>query len=290
MAVVAVLGTGIMGAAMARNLVKAGHEVRVWNRTAAKAQALTADGATAVDNPAAAVDGADVLLTILFDGQAVIDAVREAEPSLRPGLVWAQCTTVGVDSVPELAAYASAHGLAFIDSPVLGTKQPAENGQLTVLAAGPESVRAAVAPVYDAIGRRTTWVAEDGAGGAATRLKLVCNSWVLAVTHGVAEAVALAEGLGVDFGGFLAAIEGGPLDMGYLRAKSGMIRSGDFTPSFSAATAEKDARLIVAAGEAAGVRLDVAAAGAERFRRATEQGHGDDDMAASYFASHTPSR
>jgi 3-hydroxyisobutyrate dehydrogenase len=282
---VAVLGTGIMGAAMARNLCRAGLDVRVWNRTRAKAAPLAAEGARVADDPTAAVEGADVVLTMLYDGAAALDAMRAAASALRPGIVWAQCTTAGLEALEPLAAFAGEHGLDFVDAPVLGTRQPAENGQLTVLAAGPEHVRAPLAPVFDAVGQRTVWIADDGASGAATRLKLVCNSWVLALTHGTAEALALAEGLGVDPQDFLDAVGGGPLDCGYLRVKSAAIVSGDYAPNFSVATAAKDARLIVAAAEGAGVRLDLAAAGVERFRRAEQQGHGDQDMAASYFAS-----
>jgi 3-hydroxyisobutyrate dehydrogenase len=282
---VAVLGTGIMGAAMARSLLRAGHEVRVWNRTRSKAQQLTAVGARVADTPAEAVYGADVVLTMLYDGPAALAAMRQAAPALRPGMVWAQSSTAGLDAQPMLAAFAAEHGVHYVDAPVLGSRQPAEEGQLLVLAAGAPQARPAIAPVFDAIGSRTVWVGEDGAGGAATRLKLVCNSWVLAVTHGTAEALALAAGLGVDPQGFLAAVAGGPLDMGYLRAKSAAILGGDYSPSFTTRTAAKDARLIVAAGERSGVRLDVAAAGAERFRRAIAQGHGEQDMVASYFAS-----
>jgi 3-hydroxyisobutyrate dehydrogenase len=282
---VAVLGTGIMGAAMARNLARAGHDVRAWNRTRAKAEPLAADGARVTDTPAEAVEGADVVLTMLHDGPSVLEVMRQAAPALRPGTVWAQCSTVGVEALTELDAFARDNHLVLVDAPVLGTRQPAESGQLTVLAAGPEDVRATLAPVFDAVGGRTTWVGADAAAGDATRLKLVVNSWVLTVTHGTAEALALAKGLGVDPQNFLDTVEGGLLDMGYLRVKAAATLSGDFTANFGTATAEKDARLIVAAGEQAGVRLDVVAAGAERFRRAAAQGHGEEDMAASYFAS-----
>jgi 3-hydroxyisobutyrate dehydrogenase len=282
---VAVLGTGVMGAPIARNLAGAGFDVRAWNRTRAKAEPLEADGVRIVDTPAEAVRDAPIVLTMLYDGPAVLETMRAAAPALRPGAVWAQTTTVGLDGIDYLARFAAEHDLVFVDSPVLGTRQPAEAGQLVVLAAGPEEARPALAPVFGAIGSRANWVSDDGATAAATRLKLVCNSWVLILTHGAAEALALAEGLGVDFQAFLDAIEGGPLDNTYLRVKSAAIRRGDLEPSFGLTTAAKDARLIVAAGEAVGVRLDVAAAGAERFRRAEEQGHGDEDMAATYFAS-----
>ncbi|WP_326612365.1 NAD(P)-dependent oxidoreductase [Streptomyces scopuliridis] len=282
---VAVLGTGIMGAAMARNLCRAGHDVRVWNRTPAKAEALVADGARAFATPAEAVADADVVLTMVYDGPAALEAVTAAGPGLRPGAIWLQTTTVGIEAVPSLADLARHHGLVFIDAPVLGTKAPAESGDLLILAAGPEAARAPLASVLDAIGSRTVWLGEDGSTAAASRLKLVCNSWVIALTNGAAEALALAKGLDVDPRYFLEAMAGGSLDCGYLHAKAAVIMEGDYTPSFSVATAGKDARLIVEAGTSAGVRLDVAAASAERFRRAEAQGHGDEDMAATYFAS-----
>lgn len=283
---VSVLGTGIMGAAMARNLARAGHTVRAWNRTRAKAEPLAAEGVTVTDTPAEAVRGADVVLTMLYDGPAALDVMREAAPALRSGAAWAQSTTAGIEAIGDLAAFAHEHGLVFFDAPVLGTRQPAEAGQLTVLAAGPAAHRDAVAPVFDAVGARTVWTGEDGGAGSATRLKLVANSWVLAATAATGEVLALAQALDVDPEAFFGLIEGGPLDMGYLRAKAGMILDGRLTPpQFAVETAAKDARLIVEAGRAGGVRLDVAAASAERLRRAAAQGHGDEDMAAAYFAS-----
>ncbi|WP_432025415.1 NAD(P)-dependent oxidoreductase [Streptomyces sp. 1222.5] len=283
---VSVLGTGIMGAAMARNLCRAGFAVRVWNRTREKAEPLAADGAQVAGTPAEAVEGADVVLTMLHDGSTVLDVMREAAPGLRPGAVWAQCTTAGIDLAADLAAFAAGRGLVLYDAPVLGTRQPAEAGQLTVLAAGPEEGREKVTPVFDAVGAKTLWTGDDPGAGSASRLKLVANSWVLAATAATGEVLALAKALGVDPHTFFDLIEGGPLDMGYLRAKAALVLDGKLSPaSFAVATAEKDARLIVEAGEGNGVRLDVAAATAERFARAAAQGHADEDMAAAYFAS-----
>jgi 3-hydroxyisobutyrate dehydrogenase len=283
---VSVLGTGIMGAAMARNLARAGHAVRAWNRTRAKAEPLTADGVTVTDTPADAVRDADVVLTMLYDGPAALEVMREAAPALRVGAAWVQSTTAGIEAIGDLAAFARAHDLVFFDAPVLGTRQPAEAGQLTVLAAGPSASRAAVAPVFDAVGARTVWTGEDGGAGSATRLKLVANSWVIAATAAAGEVLALSQSLDVDPNAFFDLIEGGPLDMGYLRAKAGLVLQNRLSPAqFAVATAAKDARLIVEAGERNGVRLDVAAASAERLERAAAQGHGDEDMAAAYFAS-----
>ncbi|MGM9383644.1 NAD(P)-dependent oxidoreductase [Streptomyces antibioticus] len=285
---VSVLGTGIMGAAMARNLARAGHTVRAWNRTRAKAEPLAADGVAVVATPADAVRDADVVLTMLYDGPAALEVMREAAPALRRGAVWVQSTTAGVEAIGDLADFAAEHGLVFFDAPVLGTRQPAEDGLLTVLAAGPPAHRDAVAPVFDAVGARTVWTGEDGSEGSATRLKLVANSWVLAATAAAGEVLALSQALGVDPEAFFGLIAGGPLDMGYLRAKTGLVLDERLLPAqFAVTTAAKDARLIVEAGRDHGVRLDVASATADRLERAAAQGHGDEDMAAAYFASFT---
>lgn len=220
---VSVLGTGIMGAAMARNLARAGHTVHAWNRSRDKAEPLAAEGVHIAGTPADAVRDADVVLTMLYDGAAVLEVMRQAAPALRPGTAWVQSTTAGLDAIAELAAFAREHGLAFYDAPVLGTRQPAEAGQLLVLAAGPGESRQAVTPVFDAVGARTVWTGEDGADAGATRLKLVANSWVLAATNAAGEVLALAKALGVDPQSFFDAIDGGPLDMGYLRVKTGLV-------------------------------------------------------------------
>jgi 3-hydroxyisobutyrate dehydrogenase len=282
---VAVLGTGTMGAPMARNLLRAGHTVRVWNRTRSRAEPLAADGAYVAGDPADAVRGVDAVVTILLDGPSVLDAMRAAAPELRRGTVWLQSSTVGPVALAPLADLAAEHGTYFVDCPVLGTKAPAEQGQLQVLAAGPQAARPVADQVFDAIGSRTLWLAENGAEGAASKLKLVFNNWVLAVINGTAETLALAKGLGVDPQHFLDALDGTLLDSGYLRMKARAILEEDYEPSFTVSGAIKDARLIAEAAERAGVRLDLAPAGVERLRRAESQGHGGKDGAASYLAS-----
>ena len=279
---VAVLGAGIIGAAVARNLVRKGFAVRAWNRTAEKAQALAADGAAVFADAADAARGADLILTVLKDGPAVLAAIRSAAAGLKAGATWLQLSTVGAPATAELAAWAEAHGLAFYDAPLLGTRQPAEAGQLVMLASGPLQGREPAQAVFDAIGRRTIWVSERP--GDASGLKLALNSWALALTHGAAESLALARGLGLDPALVLNAVAGGPLDSPYLQAKGKAMLAGDYTVSFTVDNAAKDAELILAAGAAAGVALDCAAAGLRRFQRAQEAGHGDKDMAATFLA------
>ena len=253
--VVAVLGTGTMGAGMVRSLRRADVPVRMWNRAAEKAQALTDTGAEALGSPAEAVAGADVVLTMLFDADAAIDVVRRAAPAA--GTTWLQCSTVGVEGADRTAAVAAELGLVLVDCPVLGTKEPAEKGALVMLASGPEETRDQLAPVLDALGSKTLWLGEAGAG---SRLKMACNAWLFMVTAGAAQSIALARGLGVDPRQFLAAIEGGPLDTPYAHLKGELMITGEFPVSFGLSGATKDARLIQEALRSAGVadRLDTA--------------------------------
>ena len=246
--VVAVLGTGTMGAGMVRSLRRADLPVRMWNRDRAKAQALTDTGAQACDSPDEAARGAAVVLTMVLDTDAVDDVIRRAAPAA--GTVWLQASTVGIDGVQRTIDTARDLDLVLVDAPVLGTKEPAEKGALVVLASGPEEARERVAPVLDAIGSKILWL---GPAGAGSRLKLVCNSWVFMVTAGVAQAVAGARALGLDPRDFLAAIEGGPLDAPYVHVKSELMLRGEYPPSFGLAVAAKDARLIRTALASAGV-------------------------------------
>ena len=146
-----------------------------------------------LDSPAQAAAGADFLLTMLSDADAVIDVVEDAVTNVAGGTIWLQMSTIGEAGTETCAQIAAAHGLTLFDAPVLGTKQPAEQRALVILASGPSEGRDAVAPVFDAVGQRTMWLGEAGAG---TRLKLVVNGWVLTVVEGGAETIALAEGSG----------------------------------------------------------------------------------------------
>jgi 3-hydroxyisobutyrate dehydrogenase len=136
---ITVLGAGsTMGLPMARNLARAGFDVRAWNRTGEKARPLEEDGVRVFESPAQAADGADVLLTMLSDSGAVLDVVEDALPSVREGTVWLQMSTIGEVGTERCAEIARAHGIVLFDAPVLGTKQPAEQGKLVILASGPD--------------------------------------------------------------------------------------------------------------------------------------------------------
>ncbi|MEJ7872281.1 MAG: NAD(P)-dependent oxidoreductase [Rubrobacteraceae bacterium] len=283
--VIAVLGTGIMGAAMARNLLAADMEVRVWNRSREKAEPLAESGAKVADSPAEAADGAGFVLTMLADADAVAEAVdgeSGALPALPDDGVWLQMSTVGLEGHERLSALADEHSIAYVDAPVLGTKQPAEQGQLIVLASGPDEVRGQCEPVFDAMGSKTLWL---GPAGAGSSLKLVVNNWIVGLLGTLAETIALAEATGVDPSQFLQAIEGGPLGAPYAQMKGQMMIEEEFPTSFSAKLARKDAGLVLAAAEANGLRLPLTEAVAAHFDEAINAGHGEDDMAAIYQAA-----
>jgi 3-hydroxyisobutyrate dehydrogenase len=282
---IAVLGTGIMGAAMARNLLAAGFEVRAWNRSREKAEPLADDGATVADSPAEAAESAGFVLTMLADADAVAEAAGGKDgalSALSDDGVWLQMSTVGLEGQEKLATQADEHGVYYVDAPVLGTKQPAEQGQLVVLASGPEEVRERCEPVFDAVGSKTLWL---GPAGAGSRLKLVTNNWIVGLLGALAETISFAEALDVDPNRFLEVIEGGPLGLPYAQMKGQMMIEEEFPTSFSANLARKDANLVLQAAEANGLRLPLTEAAAEHFDEAIDAGHGEEDMAAIYQAT-----
>ncbi|HXD65169.1 MAG TPA: NAD(P)-dependent oxidoreductase [Solirubrobacteraceae bacterium] len=283
---VAVLGAGgIMGFAMARNLAREGYAIRAWNRSREKAEPLAQDGAQICDTPAQAAAGADVILTMVADAGTVIDAMSGDQGALAArlpdGATWLQMSTIGIEGTERCAALAAERGLAFFDAPVLGTKAPAEQGTLVVLASGPEDGRDRVQPIFDVVGARTMWIGE---AGAATRLKLAVNTWVLTVLEGTAEVLALAEGLGLDPQLVLDAVKDGPLDIGYMQMKGRAMMAREFEPSFRLRLAAKDAGLVVDAVDLHGLDLPLVTAIRDRLHQGIAE-HGEKDMAATYLTS-----
>ena len=203
-------------------------------------------------------------------------------PALAEGAVWLQMSTVGEGGNERLARLAEENGVAYVDAPVLGTKAPAEQGRLVVLASGPEEVRGRCEPVFGAVGSKTVWLGEAREG---SRLKLVVNNWIVGLLGVLAETTSFASATGVDPRKFLETIEGGPLGLPYAQMKGAMMIEEDFPTSFSAKLARKDAGLVLEAAEGEGLDTVVARAVAARFDEAIEAGHGEEDMAAVYKAA-----
>jgi 3-hydroxyisobutyrate dehydrogenase len=282
---VAVLGAGgTMGFGITRNLCRAGFEVRAWNRSREKAEPLSDDGAAIFDSPAAAAAGSELVLTMLPDADAVLSVIADAFPETAHDggdakAIWLQTSTIGEDGIERCKQFADAHGLDLVDAPVLGTKQPALDGELVVMASGPSALKEPLQPLLDAIGKRTMWLGDAGAG---SRLKLVTNAWIGTVVEGGAEALALAGALGLDPHLFLEAISGGPLDLPYLQLKGQKMIEHDFEPSFKLKLAAKDAQLAAQAAEQRNLELPVLQSVRDKFEQGIEA-HGDDDLSAAYL-------
>lgn len=274
---IAVIGTGTMGAPMARHLLEAGHAVRAYNRTREKAEPLAEHGATVAGSAGEALDGAEVVVTMLLDAPATQAAVGDDLARVADGAVWWQAGTVGIEGDAQLAALAAEHGVGYVDAPVLGTKGPAEAGELLVLASGPDAALDRLDEVFAPTAKRVVRLGDAGAG---TRLKLVVNHWLGVLVDGSAETVQLARALGVDPAAWLDAISGGPIDSGYAQLKGKAMIDADYTPSFALDNAAKDTRLIIEAARGAGLDLGLSPVILERIERASAAGHGADDMAA----------
>ena len=284
---VAVLGTGIMGSAMARNLLRAGLAVTVWDRSPEATAGLEREGARAAGSPAEAVRDADVVITMLPTA-AVVESVmfgdRVAE-AFTPGAVWAQMGTIGVEATEQTAARLEKirPGLLFVDAPVSGSKGPAEQGQLLILASGPDAAKEPLSEPFAAIGRNTVWL---GAAGQGSRMKLVVNAYMSTLIEGVAEAVELARRLGIDVAALDAAIEGGPLDAPIADAKLHKIATSDYAPEFPLQWALKDVDLALDAG--GGTGLPLLAALSSQWHAVVDAGHGREDVSAARLGLTSP--
>ncbi|GLY96611.1 NAD(P)-dependent oxidoreductase [Actinoplanes sp. NBRC 103695] len=271
---VAVLGAGVMGAGMVHSLLRAGHEVTVWNRTPSKAALLEADGAVAANTVGEAVTGADAVLSVLFDAAATLAAKPAIVEALGPDAVWIQAATVGLAGIDEVADGVT----AIVDAPVLGTKKPAEDGMLVILASGDPAMIERATPVFEAIGSRT--LVAGTTVGTATRLKLVCNAWVALLMAGIGQSVQFSRALGIDPELFLAAIDGGPTGAPYAQLKGKAILAGDYTTSFAVDGVVKDVGLMVEAAAETGFPPELLDTVLRLYTRTAEAGHGDSDMAA----------
>jgi 3-hydroxyisobutyrate dehydrogenase len=272
----------MMGIGMARNAAAAGLAVHAWNRSPEKLEELSGEaGVEAFATAREAVADVDAVLTMLSDADATVAAMSGPDGGAAgsEGAVWIQMGTIGVEGSERCAELARERGLIYVDAPVLGTKKPAAEGQLVILASGPEAAREALEPLFDALGKRTIWVGEAGQG---SRLKVVVNAWLCAVVEGTAEMLRLAAALGLEPRLALDAIEDGPLDAPYMRMKGNAMVAGDYTPSFRLALAAKDARLAVAAGQEAGAEIPAIEAIAAQLT-AVAEAHPDEDLAVAFL-------
>jgi 3-hydroxyisobutyrate dehydrogenase len=285
---VAVLGTGIMGSAMARNLTAAGLNTTAWDRSPEATAPLAAAGAEVTASAREAISGARVVITMLPTAEAVESVIfADDRPAFAPGAAWVQMGTIGVTATTTLAGRLSRMrpDVMFVDAPVSGSKGPAEAGQLLILASGPAAAEPVVAPAFAAIGRKTVWLGQAGQG---SRMKLVVNTYLSFLIEGVAEALELGRRLGIDPAELDAVLEGGPLDAPLADAKLHKIAREDFTPEFPLQWALKDVDLALAAAD--GARLPMLEALSRQWHTVVEAGYGRDDVSAARLGLGAPAR
>jgi 3-hydroxyisobutyrate dehydrogenase len=274
---VAVLGIGAMGHGMATSALRAGIPTIVWNRTPAPTRDLAELGADVTESAADAARRAAIVVTMVTDTDAVISIARDQGmlAAISPGAIWAQMSTIGVAGTEHVAALVQAERpeVMLLDAPVSGSREPAERGQLTIFASGPEQARPRVAALFDALGQRTIWV---GAVGAGSRVKLVNNTLVAFAAEAVANAAALARRLGLQTETVIQALAGSPLVSPWQAAKLQRIATGEFSAQFALSLALKDVRLALQAAD--DDRFSAFACLAEEWGQVADQGLGDQDL------------
>ncbi len=274
---VAVLGIGAMGHGMAISALRAGIPTIVWNRNRQVTRDLAELGADVAESAADAARRAAIAVTMVTDTDAVLSIARDQGmlAALAPGAIWAQMSTIGVAGMERVAALVDAEraDVTLLDAPVSGSREPAEQGQLTIFASGPDQARARVAALFGALAQRTVWV---GAVGAGTRLKLVNNTWLAFATEAVAASVALARRLGLETNTVVDGLGGGALVSSWQAAKLKRIAAGEFSAQFALSLALKDVRLALQwAGDD---QLAALACLADEWQQAVDDGLGDQDL------------
>jgi len=275
------VGLGIMGSRMAARLLGQGHELAVWNRTAGKAAPLAARGARAAPSPAEAARDAEVLFSMLSTPEAVREsAVARPDtflPSLRPGRIWADCTTVDPASCRAMAREAAARGVRFVEAPVAGSLLPAERGELVFLAGGEAADVEEVRPLLLAMGKK---VVHGGPVGAGSAMKLAVNILLGGAMTSFAEALRLGSALGVPRATLFEALLGVPAAAPFLAGKRRKIEEGEYGAEFPLRWLHKDLHLAATAAYAEGIALPVTNAMKELLALAAGAGLGEQDISA----------
>jgi 3-hydroxyisobutyrate dehydrogenase-like beta-hydroxyacid dehydrogenase len=274
---VAFLGLGIMGRAMAANLVKAGHQVTVWNRTSGK----DVEGASTASSPAEAARDAEVIWLCVSDTKAVesvIFGAQGAYESLTDGQIIADSSTIAPAATRQFAERVRAKGAQWVDSPMTGSKAGAEGGTLVFIVGGEESTVEKLKPLFAAMGKKIFRMGETGKGQAA---KLAMNLQIALIYEGFAEALTLATKLGVDAETLLPLIEASMVRSGVVDYKAPFVLKRDFSPNFPLRLMRKDIRLALDAAKEARVKLPGLETVEEIYDMATEDGHEDLDYAAT---------
>ena len=275
---VGLLGVGLMGSAMAHRLLDRGIAVIAWDREADHVRALEGRGGEPAKAPSEVVSGAGVVITMLPSAAVVLDVVEPLLEDWPSGTVWLQMSSVGAAEADQLTQVAEAHAVELVDAPVSGSTHPAEEGELTILASGPDSARNALQPVFDALASRVLWVGEAGMG---SRLKLATNHWMITTVAALAESMHLCQAMELDQQQFIALLDGGPLGSAYALQKLDEMRRHQYPAGFPVRLALKDLELVREVEQSSQTTMPLLDAVLERFASAGED-LADQDLAAIY--------
>jgi 3-hydroxyisobutyrate dehydrogenase-like beta-hydroxyacid dehydrogenase len=278
------LGLGIMGNAMAKNLLKAGFKVTVWNRSSDKCAELAALGAGVAATPAEITSSCEITFAMLADpaaAHAVCFGTDGALQGIGAGRGYVDMSTVDAATACEIAAAISAKGGRFLEAPVSGSKKPAEDGTLIILAAGDRELFDQALPSFEKMGKKTLFLGEVGRGA---QMKLIVNMTMGGMMAIFCEALALADKAGLSGADLLDVIDAGAIANPMFKMKGAQIAQGAFAPAFPLKHMQKDLRLAVALGDSLGQPLFSASAANESFKRAKALGFSDQDFCAVYSA------
>jgi 3-hydroxyisobutyrate dehydrogenase/glyoxylate/succinic semialdehyde reductase len=274
------IGLGIMGRPMARNLLKSGHHLVVYNRTRAKAASLLTAGAAWAETPAEAAGGADVLITMVST-PAVIQTLAMAEDGFLSAMPresrWMNCSTVHPGFVHWAAGLAGSQGVHYVDAPVAGTKGPAAAGELVFLAGGRREDIDFCQPLFDSMGQKVIPMGEVGQGSA---MKMAVNLMLGSAMAAYSEALVLGESLGLSRQVMSEVLLDGPVTAPFLKAKQALIDQGAFDPHFPLRWMRKDLQLAAQSAYEQGVALPALNAIKEIYALAEKDGMGKKDFAA----------
>ncbi|MGO9823412.1 MAG: NAD(P)-dependent oxidoreductase [Solirubrobacteraceae bacterium] len=275
---VGLLGAGLMGAAMAHRLLDQGIPVIAWDRNSEHVRALGARGAAQATEPDEVVSGAGVVITMLPTADVILDVVDPLLDDWPKDTIWLQMSSVGAAEADQLTRVAEAHAVTIVDAPVSGSTHPAEEGQLTILASGPDSTKATLEPVLAALASRVMWVGKAGMG---SRLKLATNHWMISSVAALAESMHLCDAMGLNQQHFIELLDGGPLGSVYAMQKLDEMRRHEYPAGFPVRLALKDLELVHEVEESSQTTMPVLQAVLARFMTAGDD-LADQDLAAIY--------
>ncbi|MCI1241028.1 MAG: NAD(P)-dependent oxidoreductase [Bifidobacterium subtile] len=273
-----VLGTGIMGSGIARSLHAGGLQVTAWNRTVSHAAPLKAEGVAVENDPRVAVSQSDVIIVALYDAESVLSVLKTVSDAAPKDAIWVQTATIGKEGSSDVDRFAREHGVKLIETMMMGSKDQANAGHLTLIGGGDLALFEKAKPALDAMSFKLVYCGPRVGDGTA--VKLVCNLWLACITAAACQSVKLLERQGVDPHLFLNVIEGATTDSPYAHIKGDKAIDQDFSPQFEVVALQKDLSLVRTVMESVGFRQDLVSLIYGLYDSVAHSDHAHDDISA----------